>query len=41
MVAMQLFPEEGEQMDKFPAVVMGGPESAKMGFLHTSMCDQC
>lgn len=31
MVTMQSFPEGGQQMDRFPAVVMGGPESAKEG----------
>lgn len=41
MVTMQSFPEGGQQMDRFPAVVMGGPESAKKGLPHTTMCDQC
>lgn len=38
---MQSFPEGGEQMDRLPAVVMGGPESAKKGLPHTGMRDQC
>lgn len=38
---MQSFPEGGKQMDRFSAVVMGGPESAKKGLPHTGMCDQC
>lgn len=28
-------------MDRFPAVVMGGPESVKKGLPHTGMRDQC
>lgn len=28
-------------MDRFPAVVMGGPESARKGLPHTGMHDQC
>lgn len=28
-------------MDRFPAVVMGGPESAMKGLPHTGMRDQC
>lgn len=36
MAAMQSFPEGGQQMDRFPAVVMGGPESAKKGLPHTA-----
>ena len=41
MVAMQSLPKGGYQMDRFPAVVMGGPESEKKGLAHTGMCDQC
>lgn len=38
---MQSFPEGGQQMDRFPAVVMGGPGQQKKGLPHTGMCDQC
>lgn len=35
MVAMQSFPEGGQQMTRFPAAVMGGPEVAKKVLPHT------
>lgn len=37
---MQSFPEGKEQMDRFPAAAIGGPELAKKGLPHTHSHDQ-